>query len=166
MAKAPAPTSLNPDQFSQLLEGQKQIVAAVKENTAATNYQTQVLRELFANKELYKLDPQEISLDHDGTTEKAIIADHHQKRTYSLLISINQVSGTWASTDYVGVGRNGQEVLKLWGLGDYVIYNVYDSVRDGYVRAITERGINVSTPWGNKFYKWCHIKEVHKKEEN
>jgi hypothetical protein len=51
-------------------------------------------------------------------------------------------------------------------LGDYVIYNVYDSVRDGYVRAITERGINVSTPWGNKFYKWCHIKEVHKKEEN
>lgn len=54
------------------------------------------------------------------------------------------------------------ELLRNTNLYDTAIYNKYDSVQDGKIKFISERGVNISTPYGDKFIKWTHVKEIIK----
>lgn len=48
-------------------------------------------------------------------------------------------------------------------LGDYVKYkNENSGVEEGYVKLVNMKGINVSTPYGDRFVKWVNVLEIDK----
>ena len=49
-------------------------------------------------------------------------------------------------------------------LGDTVIYNYENNLNHGIVKAITWRGVNISTDYGDRFFKWCHILQINKND--
>jgi hypothetical protein len=54
---------------------------------------------------------------------------------------------------------NDEAVVNLSGSGDR------PSFHKGRVRLISERGINISTDYGDHFVKWQNVKQVIKKQE-
>ena len=64
--------------------------------------------------------------------------------------------------DYI-TDRGGDLIRKKVNLGDIIIYKYNNILSHGIVKAITWRGVNISTNYGDRFFKWCHILEIHKK---
>lgn len=47
-------------------------------------------------------------------------------------------------------------------IGDRAVYSMCDSIQEGIVTMINEKGINIRTGCGNIFVKWYHVLEIHK----
>lgn len=48
-------------------------------------------------------------------------------------------------------------------IGDKAIVKVYDTVREGTITMISEKGINIKNETGVHFLKWCHVKKIESK---
>lgn len=58
--------------------------------------------------------------------------------------------------------------MKNANLFDIAVYDFSlgkggQSIRKGEITSITLRGVNITTGYGDKFVKWCHVKEIIKK---
>lgn len=51
-------------------------------------------------------------------------------------------------------------------LGDIAMVKVYNTVREGTVIMISERGINIKNETGVHFYKWCHVMKIENTLQN
>ena len=50
-------------------------------------------------------------------------------------------------------------------LADYATVNIggngqSQSIHQGRIKMISQRGINISTDWGDHFVKWCNVKQI------
>lgn len=59
------------------------------------------------------------------------------------------------------------DFLKSLTLFDTVVYCLYPNednsgIQEGKIQSITLKGVDVSTPYGNRFVKFYNVKEVHK----
>jgi hypothetical protein len=54
--------------------------------------------------------------------------------------------------------------IKKVNLGDIATITKWGSVETGTVNLISHRGINISSPWGDKFVKWTHVLEIEKED--
>lgn len=66
--------------------------------------------------------------------------------------------------NYSSIGTKEYEFITSVNLGDTVIYSYYSAIYEGKVKAITMRGVNVSTQYGDTFIKWYHVKDIIKRE--
>jgi hypothetical protein len=57
-----------------------------------------------------------------------------------------------------------KQFIKSVNMYDRVIYTRHeeDIEDEAIVKFISQRGVNVSTNWGDRFIKWYHIKRIHK----
>jgi hypothetical protein len=46
---------------------------------------------------------------------------------------------------------------------DTALVNINGSVKEGSIKLISIRGININLGCGDRFYKWCHVVAVKKK---
>jgi hypothetical protein len=54
--------------------------------------------------------------------------------------------------------NQGKDFMEKVNLGDKVIYRTNKlAIRDGIVKLISQRGINVQTEVGDRFVKWCNV---------
>jgi hypothetical protein len=51
-------------------------------------------------------------------------------------------------------------LVEIVNIGDIAVCEVNGSVNNGEIRLISYKGVNISTPWGDKFYKWYNVKSV------
>lgn len=55
------------------------------------------------------------------------------------------------------------KMMRTTNLGDTAIIRpVLGSIEQGKVDMISTRGINVITPYGPRFVKWCNVIEIRK----
>ena len=45
-------------------------------------------------------------------------------------------------------------------LGDRAVVKIGESVMEGVITLISLRGINISTNWGDRFFKWTNVLKV------
>lgn len=60
------------------------------------------------------------------------------------------------------VNVNIRELIKTTNMYDWAIVSVNGSVYEGMVKLINERGISISSNWGDKFFKWYHVVKITK----
>ena len=68
---------------------------------------------------------------------------------------------SYGSIGYKSVDEN--TFRKKVNLGDTIIYKYDNDLGYGIVKAITWRGVNISTNQGDRFFKWCHVLQINKK---